>query len=71
VRGSEVRLSSILTCPRCGAKCDERMPADACLFFWECTSCGETIRPRPGDCCVFCSYGSVACPSVQMGPATA
>jgi hypothetical protein len=23
------------------------------------------IEPRPGDCCVYCSYGSVKCPSAQ------
>jgi hypothetical protein len=23
------------------------------------------LRPEPGDCCVFCSYGSVPCPPVQ------
>jgi hypothetical protein len=65
VRPEEVILTSTLTCPRCEASRQERMPTDACLFFWGCPACGETIRPRPGDCCVFCSYGSVACPSVQ------
>jgi hypothetical protein len=24
------------------------------------------LKPKPGDCCVFCSYGSVACPPVQL-----
>jgi hypothetical protein len=23
------------------------------------------LRPKPGDCCVFCSYGSVPCPPIQ------
>ncbi len=41
------------------------MPTDACLFFWDCPGCGALIRPKPGHCCVFCSYGSVACPPVQ------
>ena len=27
---------------------------------------GAALRPKPGDCCVFCSYGSVPCPPVQM-----
>ncbi|HEY5608162.1 MAG TPA: GDCCVxC domain-containing (seleno)protein, partial [Alphaproteobacteria bacterium] len=22
---------------------------------------------KPGDCCVFCSYGSVPCPPMQAG----
>ena len=24
------------------------------------------IQPLPGDCCVFCSYGSVRCPPKQL-----
>ena len=39
------------------------MPEGACLFFHECTHCLRVIRPRPGDCCVFCSYGSRRCGS--------
>ena len=30
-----------------------------------CGSCGKVSRPRTGDCCVFCSYGDVKCPSMQ------
>ena len=56
------RLSSVLTCPKCGHRRRETMPKDACQFFYECRSCGELLRPLPGDCCVFCSYGSVGCP---------
>ena len=58
-------LQSIITCPACGyAKC-EAMPIDACLFFYDCGGCGAVLKPKPGDCCVFCSYGSVPCPPVQ------
>jgi hypothetical protein len=56
---------SVLTCPRCGHRSAERMPTDACLFFYECNGCRATLKPLPGDCCVFCSYGSVPCPPVQ------
>ena len=56
---------SILTCPICGAAKRERMPTDACLFFYECTTCKTLLKPKAGDCCVFCSYGSVPCPPVQ------
>jgi hypothetical protein len=41
------------------------MPTDACRFFHACKGCGATLRPRRGDCCVFCSYGTVPCPPVQ------
>ena len=43
------------------------MPTTACLFFHQCTGCGNLSRPKDGDCCVFCSYGSVPCPPVQEG----
>jgi hypothetical protein len=45
------------------------MPVDACLFFHVCAACGVMLRPKPGDCCVFCSYGSVPCPPVQEAAA--
>jgi hypothetical protein len=58
-------LESLITCPQCGHARREPMPADACQFFYECTQCGALLRPKPGDCCVFCSYGSVKCPPKQ------
>jgi hypothetical protein len=42
------------------------MPVDACQFFYECEKCKVLLRPKAGDCCVFCSYGSVKCPPVQQ-----
>ncbi|WGH77828.1 GDCCVxC domain-containing (seleno)protein [Jannaschia ovalis] len=64
---SDPILVSRLTCPECGHASDEVMPTDCCLFFHECPGCGARLRPRPGDCCVFCSYGSVPCPPIQTG----
>ena len=57
--------ASVITCPKCGARRRETMPADACQFFYECHGCGAVLRPLPGDCCVFCSYGTMKCPPVQ------
>ena len=58
-------LRSTLTCPACGHRETMAMPTDACLFFHDCAGCGVTLRPRRGDCCVFCSFGDVACPPKQ------
>jgi len=41
------------------------MPTDACQYFYECSGCKTLLRPKAGDCCVFCSYGSIACPPIQ------
>ncbi|HEY1881136.1 MAG TPA: GDCCVxC domain-containing (seleno)protein [Caulobacteraceae bacterium] len=63
---SEVILVSELTCPHCGVRRLETMPTDACLWLWDCPARGTRLRPRPWDCCVFCSYGSMPCPAVQV-----
>lgn len=62
---SETILESTLTCPHCGHVRNEIMPTDACQYFYECAQCNTLLRPKPGDCCVFCSYGSVKCPPIQ------
>ena len=62
---SEIALESTLTCPRCGRRDVETMPTDACLYFYDCPGCGARLKPEPGDCCVFCSYGSMPCPPIQ------
>jgi hypothetical protein len=62
----EITLTSVITCPECGAGAEEEMPTDACIFFYECTGCRKLLRPKAGDCCVFCSFGSVKCPPVQL-----
>ena len=62
----DVRLESVITCPECGARQKETMPTDACQWYYECTHCGALLKPLKGDCCVFCSYGSVPCPPVQL-----
>ncbi|AEB84534.1 GDCCVxC domain-containing (seleno)protein [Alicycliphilus denitrificans] len=59
-------LESVLTCPHCGHVRRETMPTDACQFFYECERCKTLLLPKAGDCCVFCSYGSVKCPPMQM-----
>ncbi|NOS83720.1 MAG: hypothetical protein HOP31_01140 [Ignavibacteria bacterium] len=61
----EIILESTITCPKCGFQKLELMPLDSCLFFYECTNCRVVLKPKEGDCCVFCSYGSVKCPPVQ------
>lgn len=61
-----VQLQSVLTCPLCGHVKTETMPSDACQWFYECEACHAVLKPKPGDCCVFCSYGTVPCPPIQL-----
>lgn len=62
----EIISDSELTCPECGHQELLKMPTDACLWFHECSGCHLLLKPKQGDCCVFCSYGSVACPPIQL-----
>jgi hypothetical protein len=62
---SALIAESTLTCPLCGHVKTEHMPQDACQWYYECEHCHTVLRPKAGDCCVFCSYGSVPCPPVQ------
>ena len=62
----EPLLQSTLTCPACGHASIESMPTDACVYFHECVHCRALLQPNAGDCCVFCSYGRVPCPPVQV-----
>ncbi len=63
---SEAILESTITCPECGFQKREKMPTDACQYFWDCPKCEKKLKPKEGDCCVFCSYGSVPCPPIQL-----
>jgi hypothetical protein len=57
-----VTAFGVIACPHCGHRAAEPMPSDACLYFYDCSGCGARLQPKKGDCCVFCSYGSVRCP---------
>lgn len=60
-----IALQSTITCPRCGHAAIETMPTDACQIRYSCSQCEHEMRPKSGDCCVFCSSGSVPCPPIQ------
>ncbi|HSD37975.1 MAG TPA: GDCCVxC domain-containing (seleno)protein [Rhodocyclaceae bacterium] len=60
-----MRFEPTLTCPHCGHASLEVMPTDACIYFHQCGACRALLRPKSGDCGVFCSYGTVKYPPVQ------
>lgn len=63
---SDVILTTVFTCPECGHVKTAEMPTNACQWFYKCEGCHAVLRPKAGDCCVFCSYGSVPCPPIQI-----
>ncbi|MGI9485996.1 MAG: GDCCVxC domain-containing (seleno)protein [Geminicoccaceae bacterium] len=64
-QADELILQSTITCPECGHVEAEMMPTDACQWFYDCKGCKALLRPKKGDCCVYCSYGTVPCPPIQ------
>ena len=66
-RKTEPILKSTITCPQCGHKKKELMPTDACVYFYDCENCKTVLKAKDGDCCVYCSYGTVQCPPMQLG----
>lgn len=65
--GKVVELNSTIICPYCGYQKNELMSTDACQYFYECEKCKKILKPKQGDCCVYCSYGTVKCPLKQAG----
>ena len=65
---SGVMIEATITCPLCGHQARETMATNACQRFYLCGDCETILKPRPGDCCVFCSYANVVCPPRQQAP---
>lgn len=63
---SKIKTTAILTCLKCQTKQPVEMPTNACQYFYKCQSCGEMLKPKEGDCCVFCSYADTKCPPKQQ-----
>jgi hypothetical protein len=57
---------STITCPECGHVETEIMPTDSCQWYYECKACMKLLAPLKGDCCVYCSYATTPCPSIQL-----
>lgn len=60
-----MKLESTITCPECGYAKAETMPTDVCQLYYRCNSCGRILTPKEGDDCIYCSWGSIECPSKQ------
>ena len=62
---TELSETSEITCPKCGHKKVEILPIDVCTIKYTCENCKTELTPKIGDCCVFCTYGTHKCPSMQ------
>ncbi|ADV62300.1 hypothetical protein Isop_1716 [Isosphaera pallida ATCC 43644] len=62
----EKLLFSTIACPNCHGRSTVLMPTHACIIVWVCPNCSVELKPKTGDCCVFCSYGNRRCPPFQQ-----
>lgn len=60
-----ITRQTTITCPACGLRREETMPEQENVHFYTCSNCSKVLKPIFGDCCVFCSYGTVSCPTEQ------
>ena len=58
-------LETTITCPECGRSETETMSVEFRRPFYTCNGCGTILSPKSRDCCVYCSYATVPCPSFQ------
>jgi hypothetical protein len=66
-RPTPLMLEAMVICPVCAHASTDTMPTDRCVLVWICPACQAVTRPKPGDCCVYCSYGDRWCPPIQAG----
>lgn len=62
----EIKTQATLICPKCGQSQKVTMPTNACQHFYKCIHCAEMLKPKEGDCCVFCSHADSKCPPKQV-----
>jgi len=55
----KVELSTVVTCPSCNHKQTMMMPRNFCERSFHCYNCKKDHAEKPGDCCIFCSYGQL------------
>ncbi|MGB0846810.1 MAG: GDCCVxC domain-containing (seleno)protein [Thiolinea sp.] len=58
-------LECTLTCPSCQTKESLTMVQGRSESFFTCTHCSTTHLTKLGECCIYCSYGTVSCPTIQ------
>jgi Zn ribbon nucleic-acid-binding protein len=63
---NQITTKASLSCPKCHKLQTVGMSTDACQHFYKCQGCGGMLKPKEGDCCVFCSFADTKCPPKQL-----
>lgn len=61
-----IRAVAHLTCPYCHFIQEVTTPTDVCQQVYKCVQCGEMLKPKEGDYCMFCSFADSKCPPKQI-----
>ena len=61
-----IERTCVITCPACGKGTPEKMSRETLKRVFHCPHCLTWLAPKPGDHCIFDSYGSVKCPPLQL-----
>ena len=61
----EINLKTVITCQSCGMAEEIMMHPKLPEQKFVCKKCSAELLAQAGECCVFCSYGSVKCPPIQ------
>ncbi len=62
----EVLYKNKLSCPQCGSTQSVNMLALEIPRVYQCNNCREVIQANADECCIYCQYGEVKCPSQQV-----
>ncbi|WP_304608924.1 MULTISPECIES: GDCCVxC domain-containing (seleno)protein [unclassified Polynucleobacter] len=57
---------TIITCPNCYGQETLEISQGYSQHLYRCPSCSIILKPRSGDCCIFCSFGSQDCSSAEQ-----
>ncbi len=63
---SGIARKCTITCPSCGKAVTETMASESLKKVYHCQGCLKWLAPKHGDHCIYDSYGSVACPALQL-----
>lgn len=69
----KLERNSTITCPNCGFRKTELMELNSCQFFYECTKCKSSLKPREGDVSILiwaCFLSSPLPPERRIAPPT-
>ncbi|WP_305848903.1 GDCCVxC domain-containing (seleno)protein [Polynucleobacter sp. AP-Ainpum-60-G11] len=57
---------STITCPFCLQSETLGIPVGGSQHLYRCRACNAILRPKSGDCCIFCSFGNIDCSSSEQ-----